>query len=81
MFIDGQANFILDKARSAMNLSAVTNTEKALDIGIELEKETILFYTALEEEFQSRDKGAIKSIIKEENAHWRKLSSLKRKLR
>jgi rubrerythrin len=53
----------------------------ALDIGIQAEKDSILFYTELQNFVRQADQKVVLNIIDEEKAHLRQLSQLKQTLR
>jgi len=52
----------------------------ALDLAIEAEKDSILFYYELLEQALSDDRAPIERVIKEEKAHYAKLKKLKNEL-
>lgn len=53
----------------------------ALDIAIEAEKDSILFYYELLEQALADDRGDIERVIKEEKSHYAKLTKLKNDLK
>jgi rubrerythrin len=58
----------------------VFNEIEALNIGIQAEKDSILFYTELQSLVKERDRKVVLNILDEEKNHLRQLSELKRKL-
>ena len=62
---------------------AAGNENEVLDIGIEFETETILFYLEIKSEsnLNSKDDSTLQKIIDEERSHWQKLVLLKNKLK
>ena len=58
----------------------VFNESEALDIGIQAEKDSILFYTELQSLVRERDRKVVLNTLDEEKKHLRQLSELKRKL-
>ncbi len=81
LFLSGIASSILEKAGKAARALSSGKADLALDAGIELEKESILFYSELLKEFKAKDQKIIQRIINEERLHWKKLSSLKKKVK
>ncbi len=61
----------------------ITPENAALDTGIELEKETILFYLEIKSEgrLKPKEEKALQKVIDEERSHWQKFISLKNKLK
>ena len=59
------------------------NENEVLDIGIEFEKETILFYLEIKSEnkLSPKEDKVLQKVIDEERSHWQKLISLKNKLK
>ncbi len=55
----------------------ITDRARAIDIALELEKSSILFYSGMKEVVRESDHGNIDLIIAEERDHIRRLSSLK----
>lgn len=82
LFIDGVASYLLEKIEKKINLISSQNIDEAIDLGIELEKETILFYSELkaESQFDASDQKNLEKIIDEERSHWRKLINFKNKI-
>ena len=58
----------------------VVNESEALDIGIQAEKDSILFYSELQSLVRERDREVVINTLDEEKKHLRQLSELKRKL-
>lgn len=58
----------------------VAGSIEALEIGINAEKDSILFYSEMREMVRPSDHDVINSIIDEERSHLRRLSGLKKKL-
>jgi len=58
----------------------VVNETEALDIGIQAEKDSILFYSELQSLVRERDREVVLNTLDEEKKHLRQLSELKRKL-
>jgi rubrerythrin len=61
--------------------SKVFNEIEALDTGIQAEKDSILFYTELQNLVRERDRKVVLNILAEEKKHLRQLSGLKRELK
>jgi rubrerythrin len=57
--------------------SKVFNEIEALDTGIQAEKDSILFYTELQNLVRERDRKVVLNILAEEKKHLRQLSGLK----
>jgi rubrerythrin len=60
--------------------SKVSNEIEAVGIGIQAEKDSILFYTELQNLVRERDRKVVVNIVDEERDHLRQLSSLKAEL-
>lgn len=58
----------------------VLNEVEAINIGIQAEKDSILFYTELHSLVRERDSKVVLNILDEEKKHLRQLSGLKRRL-
>ena len=59
----------------------VSNEVEALDTGIQAEKDSILFYTELQNLVRERDSKVVLHVLDEEKNHLRQLSELKRGLK
>ena len=83
LFLDGVVSRLLDKVKKAGKSLSAENTNEALDVGIDLEKETILFYSELDLEgrFNPPERGILKKVINEERSHWQRLANLKNKIK
>ena len=59
------------------------NENEVLDIGIEFETGTILFYLEIKSEskLSTKDDQALQMVIDEERSHWQKLILMKNKLK
>jgi rubrerythrin len=57
----------------------VSGQIEAIDTGIQAEKDSILFYTELQNLVRERDRKVVLSILDEEKKHLRQLSDLKAK--
>jgi len=57
----------------------ISNEVEALDTGIQAEKDSILFYTELQNLVRERDRKVVLNILDEEKKHLRQLSELKAK--
>ena len=81
-FIEGVASRLLDKIEKATVSLPAGNENEVLDIGIEFEKETILFYQEIKSEGKlgREEYKMLQKVIDEERSHWQKLISLKNKL-
>jgi rubrerythrin len=71
--------FINDEAAREM-AQRVTSDIEALQIGINAEKDSILFYSEMRELVHQSDRKVIDHIIDEERSHLKQLSGLKKKL-
>ena len=58
----------------------IKNDITAIDIGIDAEKDSILFYNELMDRVFEEDMGEIETVIKEEKSHYTKLMALKAEL-
>ncbi|HNZ64332.1 MAG TPA: ferritin family protein [Smithella sp.] len=83
LFIEGVASSLLDKIEKAMVSLPTGNENEILDIGIEFEKETILFYQEIKSEskLSQKEDKVLQKVIDGERSHWQKLISLKNKLK
>jgi rubrerythrin len=83
LFIDGVASRLLNKIEKEIVSLPANNENEVLDIGIELEKETILFYQEIKSEskLKREEDKVLQIVIDEERSHWQKLISLKNKLK
>jgi len=59
----------------------ISDEIEALDIGIQAEKDSILFYTELQNLVRERDSEVVLHVLDEEKNHLRQLSELKRGLK
>jgi rubrerythrin len=83
LFLQGVANrsvATLQKARDKEILES-KNVSQAIDVGLDLETESILFYTGLLENFQDKDRDYIKEVIREEKSHFVKLITARDKIK
>ncbi|MGV8118774.1 MAG: ferritin family protein [Candidatus Xenobiia bacterium LiM19] len=77
-FLNDYAASIVGKVEKAGSLMAKITINEALEMGIEFEKESILFYYELKSEGDfDKNTETLQKIIDEERSHWRKLISLK----
>lgn len=60
---------------------SIWNVEEILDLAINLEKDSILFYYELENYLLEKDKKLLYEIIKQEKAHLSQLNELKKGLK
>lgn len=83
LFIEEVASSLLDKIEKAMVSLPTGNENEILDIGIEFEKETILFYQEIkyESKLSQKEDKVLQKVIDGERSHWQKLISLKNKLK
>lgn len=79
-FIDSVASSLIEKAEKILQISKTEDEKGAIDAGLVLEKETILFYSELLDNFDLPDKEPLKKIIQDERVHWQRLENLKGKL-
>lgn len=79
LFLSDVAAGILRTLERIGNAAPAATVNESIDLGIEFEKETILYYTELklDTELGSKYEEMLKKLIDEERAHWRKLSQLK----
>lgn len=81
-FLNEYAASILDNAEKAFAQLDPVNFGAALDMGIALEKETILFYLEIREEGIGKENAeTIQQIIREERSHWKRLLALKKDIK
>jgi len=59
--------------------SKISNTDEAIQIALTAEKESILFYAAMQELVKQSEQAVISKIIDEEKSHLRQLLKLKKK--
>lgn len=71
--------FSNDQAAREMAQNVASDTE-AIQIGINAEKDSILFYSEMREMVRPSDHEVINNIIDEERSHLKRLSELKQKL-
>ncbi len=64
-------------AEAQQKAGKVLNEIEAIDTGIRAEKDSILFYTELQDLVRERDRKVVLSILDEEKNHLRQLSELK----
>jgi rubrerythrin len=70
MFIESAASGIFEKAQKAEGFLAAQDINASIEAGIEIEKETIAFYSEIMEQFDSGNKQLLQGVIKEEESHW-----------
>jgi rubrerythrin len=66
-----------DEIRAKETAAKTTDELEALDIGIQAEKDSILFYSEIQNIVTESDRHVVYEIINEEKAHLRQLSELK----
>jgi rubrerythrin len=66
-----------DETRAKEKAAETTDELEALDIGIQAEKDSILFYSEIQNIVTKRDREVIYNIVHEEKTHLRQLSELK----
>jgi len=66
-----------DVAHARQRASEVASDSQALDIGIQAEKDSILFYTEMQSLVKPADRQIVLKIIDEERGHLSQLSRLK----
>ena len=83
LVIDGVASRLLNKIEKEIVSLPAANDNDLLDIGIELEKETILFYQQIKSEskLKREEDKVLQKVIDVERSHWQKLVSLKDSLK
>lgn len=69
-----------DVAHAQQIAAKVSSDTQALDIGIQAEKDSILFYTEMQNVVKPADQQIITDIINQERDHLNQLSQLKRTL-
>jgi len=75
-------NVVFSNVTEAQQKAAkVFNEIEAVDIGIQAEKDSILFYTEFQNLVREMDRKVILNILDEEKKHLRQLSELKRGLK
>lgn len=83
LFLQGIASrslSLLQKARDKDILSG-QNASAAIDVALDLETESILFYTGMLDNFRETEKGNINEVISEEKAHFVKLITSRDKIK
>jgi len=68
-------------AEAQQKAGKMSNEIEALDTGIQAEKDSILFYTELQNLVRERDRKVVLNISDEEKNHLRQLSELKKRLK
>ena len=76
-FLELMATVVIKKAAESLRSADILTDIQALEAGISMEKETILFYRELLDNPDLQDKDTLKNIIGEEKMHWQKLEALK----
>ncbi len=72
---------ILDKVLKGVNLTpAGIEMEEALEVGIEIEKESILFYQGLIPMVSPQKREWLDKVVEEEKKHFLRLQNMKREL-
>jgi rubrerythrin len=59
---------------------SVTSSAEAIQIALEAEKDSLLFYYEMRGLIRERDRGVVDRIIEEEKTHLRQLSEIKKKM-
>lgn len=78
-FLNEYAADILENAEKEFARIDPADFNAALDMGIMMEKETILFYLEIKEEGIGKEYAEVlQQIIREERSHWKKLLALKK---
>ena len=82
LFIEGVASRLLNKIEKDILSLPAGNENDALDVGIEFEKGSILFYMEIktESKLSPKEEKILQNIIDEERSHWRKLVMQKNKI-
>ncbi len=82
-FLNGVAADLTEKIKKNLKKMPATNASQAIDVGIELEKETILFYLELKSDgkLTPEQEKILEKVINEERSHWRKLLELREKIK
>jgi rubrerythrin len=70
-----------DVTEAKQKADKISDEIEALDIGIQAEKDSILFYTELQNLVRERDSKVVLHVLDEEKNHLRQLSELKRGLK
>ena len=71
---------VLSDPEAAREAAASGDVAAVLDTAIQLEKDSVLFYSELLSDVDDRDTAAVREIIEEEKRHVRALVEAKRKL-
>ena len=58
----------------------ITSDKEAVEMGIGLEKDSIIFYEGIKEMVPGHDKAIVDKLIEEERKHFRRLSDLKKEI-
>jgi len=69
-----------DELVSSETVARISNHREALDLGISIEKDSILFYYEMRDMMPAQAQPAVNQIISEEKSHLKQLSELKKKL-
>lgn len=67
-----------DVAQAQQTAARVSSQAEALDIGIQAEKDSILFYTEMKDLIKPADRQVVLNIINQERDHLNQLSQLKK---
>ncbi|MGD9014457.1 MAG: ferritin family protein [Candidatus Omnitrophota bacterium] len=81
LFIQGIAVNLFASIEKAEQLLTAKNINQVLDIGIEIEKQTIQFYSELIGQFDLKQKKILQKVIDQEESHQQKLVFLKSKVK
>ena len=81
LFLDGIAYRAVGTFNKIEEAISTEDASGAINLGIDLEMESILFYSELLKQFKDAEKKHIRRVINEEKSHLSKLKSIKDKLK
>lgn len=75
------AKYVFTRRGKGAEIAGKIKTDKeAVDMGIGLEKESIVFYEGMKTGVEKKEQGLIDGLIKQERGHLNKLTELRKKL-
>jgi rubrerythrin len=78
-FLNDLASISLDSMIKADQAAAAENADQAINVGKQLERESIEFYRKIRENIDDPESEFIKDVIKEEQSHLNRLETIKLK--
>jgi rubrerythrin len=75
-----KAHSLADRKATAARLAKASGLEEVLDMAMDFEKDSIIFFSELKEIYTKGNSAAVDKIIHEEMGHLRKIFKMKREL-